>query len=311
MALINVLVAALVFYIACRTALCWSATGVAREHLGRMALKTAHLGCGEMTYLDESTGDRPRSEVVAGESPELVPLLSIHGTFGGADRGLDACRDFGPGFRVIAPSRFGYLGSDVAGEGTPADQARAYVELLDELGVERAFVVATSGGAASALRLAFDHPERVRGLILRSALMPPAGVPSKAPSGVRLPAPLLTDLGLYLVAPLLAAVTGLPMSAADRMLPVAERRRGVELDLSVTDVDMARNYDSYQLEGLSVPALMLRARGDKMTSGADADAAADRIPGCELVQFETGGHALVGHSDEIRAKVRAFVRSAS
>jgi hypothetical protein len=35
---------------------------------------------------------------------------------------------------VIAPSRFGYLGSALRPSATPADQADAFVALLDQLG---------------------------------------------------------------------------------------------------------------------------------------------------------------------------------
>src|SRR5689334_16308136 len=43
-----------------------------------------------------------------------VPLLSIHGAGGGYDQGLaNAAALVGESFRVIAPSRFGYLGTPV------------------------------------------------------------------------------------------------------------------------------------------------------------------------------------------------------
>jgi pimeloyl-ACP methyl ester carboxylesterase len=47
---------------------------------------------------------------------------------------------------VIAPSRFGYLGSSLPAGATPADQADAYAVLLDALGIERTAVVGCSTG---------------------------------------------------------------------------------------------------------------------------------------------------------------------
>src|SRR5689334_11595528 len=44
------------------------------------------------------------------EQGEGEPLLVVHGAGGGYDQGLLLARDLGDGFRVIAPSRFGYLG---------------------------------------------------------------------------------------------------------------------------------------------------------------------------------------------------------
>lgn len=46
-----------------------------------------------------------------GETGSGTPLLSIHGAGGGFDQGLANAADLvGSGFRIIAPSRFGYLG---------------------------------------------------------------------------------------------------------------------------------------------------------------------------------------------------------
>jgi hypothetical protein len=51
------------------------------------------------------------------------PLLSIHGAGGGYDQGLALAADLvGDGFRVIAPSRFGYLRTPVPRDASPAAQ---------------------------------------------------------------------------------------------------------------------------------------------------------------------------------------------
>ncbi|MFZ1646516.1 MAG: alpha/beta hydrolase, partial [Blautia wexlerae] len=62
--------------------------------------------------------------------------------------------------RIIAPSRFGYLESDVKGKGIPKDQSKAYVELLDKLGIDKVYVMGASAGGTSAIRVALDYPER-------------------------------------------------------------------------------------------------------------------------------------------------------
>lgn len=51
-------------------------------------------------------------------------------------------------------------------ENTPAEQATAYVELLDKLGIDRVYLLATSAGGSVAIRFALDYPERTKGLIL-------------------------------------------------------------------------------------------------------------------------------------------------
>lgn len=129
----------------------------------RLQCQTAALSYGEITYVDSGEG-----EVV----------LSVHGIFGGYDQAYDTCKDFCSDYRIIAPSRFGYLGSDVSGDGTPARQA-AYVELLDKLGIDKVYLLATSAGGSVAIRFALDYPQRTKGLILYCSAMPPVEKPEK------------------------------------------------------------------------------------------------------------------------------------
>jgi pimeloyl-ACP methyl ester carboxylesterase len=76
------------------------------------------------------------------------PSLIIHGAGGGFDQAVDTAGALaGRGYRLIAPSRFGYLGSPLPTDLGTAMQADAYAELLDRLGVSRAFVIAISAGA--------------------------------------------------------------------------------------------------------------------------------------------------------------------
>lgn len=64
-----------------------------------------------------------------------------HGVMGAHPQGLGMVTTYyGPAF-AIAPSRFGYFGSSLPADATPAMQADIYAELLDDLGVERAVVV--------------------------------------------------------------------------------------------------------------------------------------------------------------------------
>jgi pimeloyl-ACP methyl ester carboxylesterase len=73
-------------------------------------------------------------------------------------------------FRVIAPDLRGHGRSP-----NPPGSSFTFPELegdvlrlLDAKGVDSAYVVGHSGGALLALRLALDHPERVRGLVMIS-----------------------------------------------------------------------------------------------------------------------------------------------
>ena len=60
-----------------------------------------------------------------------VPMLSIHGAGGGFDQGLANAAEFvDEGFRIVAPSRFGYLRTPVPRDVSAAAQADAHAALL-------------------------------------------------------------------------------------------------------------------------------------------------------------------------------------
>ena len=272
---------------------CNRATKEKLKQLSEYYAKTISLSYGDMSYVDKGNGE---------------VILSVHGIFGGYDQAFDTCKDFASGYRILAPSRFGYLGSDMLGSGTPAEQAIAYAELLDRLGIDKVYLLATSAGGSIAIRFALDYPERTKGLILYCSAMPPAVKPAKYAEYAGPPAFLCNDYAMFLMNPLFEPVMGMDASTIYSMLPVGERKAGVILDASITNPDMARNYDSYIIEDLQVPTLILHAKDDKLASYADVEKAWDRFPNSTLVSFETGGHLMVGHEEEVKDAVMAFVK---
>src|SRR5512135_1042953 len=86
-----------------------------REARARIAsgAKIVDTECGPIQY------------AVAGEG---APVLVIHGAGGGFDQGLDIGAPLArAGMQVIAVSRFGYLGTPLPRDASPAAQARAHV----------------------------------------------------------------------------------------------------------------------------------------------------------------------------------------
>lgn len=271
---------------------CRAAVQRSYERLERYDAATARLSYGDMRYLDRGSGD---------------VILSAHGMFGGFDQALDTCEGFGEQFRIIAPSRFGYLGSDVRGDGTPAEQAAAFAELLDHLGIEKVFVLGASVGGTIAIRFALDYPERTKGLILLSSVMPYAKRPARRERYAGPPRLLSNDFGMFLVSPLFGLVVGIRPDTIATMMPVSKRRQGVLLDGKVANTDMARNFDSYAVEKLDSPTLVVHAQDDKVVSFTQTRDAVARFPRCSFVAFDAGGHYLDGHSEQVADAVRGFV----
>ncbi len=252
----------------------------AHARLAASGAQSADLSYGTITYLDN-------------ELPGEVLLVS-HGIFGGYDQLLAGQWELLPTQRVIVPSRFGYLDSDISGSGTPKEQAEAFVELLDYLGIEQVFIEGFSAGATSTLRLALDYPERVKGVILVAAA-PPCGarpnlfLPIQGPPKI-----VCNDQLLLSLSPLLLPILGMSPMAIDTILPMTKRREGVAIDTWLSNPDMARNFDDYPIEELTVPTLLIHAKDDRVVPYFRVKKAINRFPDLQSVLFDTGGHLLKG-----------------
>ncbi len=112
-------------------------------------------------------------------------VLSVHGGLGGADQGrLFASWLQRDGFRLLSPSRPGYLGTPLSSGRTVEQQADLLAVLLDKLQIRRVGVFAVSSGSPIATTFAARHPERVWGLVTIGGVS--RANPQAAPgSGVR------------------------------------------------------------------------------------------------------------------------------
>ena len=75
-------------------------------------------------------------------------LLFIHGTPGGYDQTTEATDKF----RVLTPSRPGYLRTSILLGKTPLQQAKVFKALLEALGIDKVIVMGTSGGGSGPFR---------------------------------------------------------------------------------------------------------------------------------------------------------------
>lgn len=280
-----------VVYLIVQRIRCSIAEEKSKERLSAYGAETVNLEYGNISFVDRGKGES---------------ILSIHGIFGGYDQAYDTCKDFSSDYRIIAPSRFGYLGSDILGNGTPAEQATAYVSLLDKLGIEKVYLLATSAGGSVAIRFALDYPERTKGLILYCSAMPLTEKPDKYLKYAGPPPFLCNSFTMFLLSPLFKLIMGMEPSTIYDMLPVGDRKDGVVLDASVTNLDMAKNYDDYHIEELQVPTLVFHAKDDKLANYADTEKAVKRFANCTFISFENGGHLMEGHEKEIKKAVSNF-----
>jgi pimeloyl-ACP methyl ester carboxylesterase len=256
---------------------------------------------------------------VEGSGP---PVLVIHGAGGGYDQGLLLGQNFA-GFRVIAPSRFGYLGTPTPLDISPAAQADAHAALLDTLGVDKVVVAGVSAGAPSTVQLALRHPERVRGLVL---IVPRGYAPGQAVDAAPRHEPSVlrvimsgADFAYWAAARIARSrvlrFLGVPPEVEARAAP-AERERVNAIIRSVLPLSMRingiRNDSAITLgplpvERIQAPTLIISARDDLFSTLPAAKYLAERIPGAKLVVLDSGGHLMVGRQVEVTGAVASFL----
>ncbi|MBC8419482.1 MAG: alpha/beta hydrolase [Desulfobacterales bacterium] len=106
----------------------------------------------------------PVEYALRGEGPVV---LIAHGGPGGYDQALVLGELFRKnGFKVIAPSRPGYLGTPLQFGKTAEEQGDFMAALLDALDIPDAVMVGASGGGPAGYQLAQRHPERVKALLV-------------------------------------------------------------------------------------------------------------------------------------------------
>lgn len=275
---------------------------------GSAMLRTA---CGEVEYAAKGSG---------------VPVLSVHGTGGGWDQGLSMTGDLAQrGFRVIAPSRYGYLRTAMPREHpTPQMEADLFVCILDALGIDRVGVIAASAGATPALQFALRHPERVSSLVLLVPAIGGIGQPDTVGTvpGYIMNVVLASDFPYWAAMKVWPraghTITAVPedlvttLAPADRrrldaviaeIMPVSRRRKGILYDAHNQSTE-----PPYPLAMVGVPTLLISAADDLYRTLPNARVAAAKIPGARLIAFETGGHLLLGHDAEVWPAVAQFLK---
>jgi pimeloyl-ACP methyl ester carboxylesterase len=278
--------------------MCTRSVKKAKKRLETYKHKEIQLNSGTVTYLDRGKG-------------KDGVILSIHGIVGGYDQAFETARPLLQTHRVIAPSRFGYLGSEMPADPSPKEQAKVFADLLDALEVEQVYLLAASTGGTVAIRFALDYPERTKGLILYSSAAPFAEKPKHPPKYVGPPSGACNNLGMFLFSLYFKPVLGIEREEIYTMLPINEKRRGIINDATVTHQDMAKNYEEYVIEDISAPSLVFHAKNDKMSKFKLMEKGVRRFSDCKFVEFEKGGHMLEGCGKEIGEELKTYFEKIS
>ena len=258
------------------------------------------------------------------------PLMMIHGSGGGFDQGLlFAHRLRENGFQIVAPSRFGYLRSDLPDNASPAQQADVLAQLLDHLDLERIAVAGGSAGALTAAEFALRHPDRCSHLVL---IVPAANLTGRDPVEFtalqRLAVETLLESDFWFwsvssLAPnqLLRTVLATDPVLLNRVSADERARAGLILDglLPVSRKLSGLRADGYwagsksrtAFERIAVPTLILSCEDDLFGTAATARLLAQRILGARLTVYPEGGHIWLGHDADMAQEISEFVSGKS
>lgn len=274
----------------------------AYARLDSLRANTFDSSFGTMSYLVKGTGEA---------------ILISHGIFGGYDQGMSSLDQLvGDRYHKISISRFGYPGSAMPSDPTPLHQAEVFKELLDHLGINRAYILTTSAGGAAGIRFALEYPERVKGLILLSSAVPdrprtPDQIKELGMTGP--PEAIINDFPMWFSMTYFSVALNTMMgSQADTstlyetMLPVSPRKEGIAADTAITNIDMTLHYAAYPVERITAPILVVHAKDDPMTKCSNTELFLDRVHAQTRI-FDTGGHLISGHGDAVGAAIREFI----
>jgi pimeloyl-ACP methyl ester carboxylesterase len=286
---------------------------VARERIATGS-EMARTRCGPIEYTRRGTGPA---------------VLIVHGAGGGFDQGIDFADALAAqGFGVVAMSRFGYLRTPLPADASAEAQADAHACLLDALGMDRAAIIGVSAGAPSSMQFALRHPGRTRALVLlvpaSYAPRPGDAPPLKTPAGTQalFDTALRWDFLMWsatraMPRTMVRAILATPPDVLDRatpqeqaraaqmlerILPVSPRRLGMLNDAKVTST-----LPRYALEKITAPTLVMSAQDDLFGTYDGATYSARHIPHARFIGFASGGHAWIGHHQDVMTEIPRFL----
>ena len=245
-------------------------------------------------------------------------LLFIHGTPGGYDQTTEATDKF----RVLTPSRPGYLRTSILLGKTPLQQAKVFKALLDELGIDKVIVMGVSGGGPSSLEFAAKFPEKTHGLIAFEAV-------SYAEDFTETDAEIIgaSDFSLWFQLASISFLSNKNLASAilpnskdrEKLLnkpqnieelkrlvwsiwPLSERQEGIK-----NDYKQFSNF-SAPLNEITVPTLVIHGNEDINVDISHATNLIENIKGAELYTVKGGDHYMSStHAEEINPLIEKFI----
>jgi pimeloyl-ACP methyl ester carboxylesterase len=249
-------------------------------------------------------------------------ILFAHGTPGGFNHTPFFTPEGIEGYRLLTPSRAGYMNTSLDTGKTPEEQAHAYAALLDALDIDQVSVLGVSGGGPSAIAFAALYPERTRSLVGLEILSEASAEPLDIPFAMR--SDFLFWCGIELATQLGDGEGLLGMFPGNDARRIRDSPDGLERIRQwlwaawpiSSKLEGWRN-DSEQfmqlalpIDTIQAPTLILHGTDDQSAPYAAAKRLALRIPGARLYTVEGANHAMIlSHKDELYGEIVGFLNS--
>ena len=238
---------------------------------------------------------------VTGNGPAV---LLLHGQPGTAGDWKWVAPRLSDRYRVVVPDRPGYGQTGGVATGFHGN-ARAAIELLDHLGIERAVLVGHSWAGGAVLAAAAAWPDRVSGMVLVSSVGPgePIGWEDRllaAPViGEAIAAATIGGLGLVLGRDriqsfLSGRLDGRAAEAVEAMTRLTLGGSGVWHAFVTEQRALVAELESLagRLTDVEAPAVVVHGRNDRLVPPSVAEHLATRLPNASLRMLSGVGHLI-------------------
>jgi pimeloyl-ACP methyl ester carboxylesterase len=265
-------------------------------------------------------------------------VLVVHGGMGGYDQARVLADFLGEkDYRLLCPSRPGYLGTPLESGRTMEEQADLLAALLDTLNINKVVVVSASAGGPPGYFFAIRHPDRIKALVSIDSVSGFYDMPESA--GPIAKALFLSNIGQKILLALEARkpeqflqeiyVTSAYLTKEQvkkhiehamnspealaflkafmtTMFPYDKRKAGTENDLA-----QLKKLTHLPVESIKCPSLIVHGTHDADVKFYDGVYAHEHITGSERHWIEEGSHVgfwLNPKAHEAQEVVRAFLK---
>lgn len=231
------------------------------------------------------------------------PMIFVHGVVTTSNIFPKYVGAYSPEFRGVAVDLRGYGDSEKPATGYSIPQfSHDLITLADALQIKKAVWVGVSMGGMILQRLALDHPERVRALVLVSTTDGPMILDKDIPT---IGAPRdYRDVSKSMIVESFPAGT-----QAKTYQPLLDRIptwNGTVIREALTSMSQFNVHG--QLTHIRVPTLIMVGAKDDVATPAIAKGIQSQIAGSQVVQFETGHFMMAEDPDRFRVVLEEFLK---